>query len=318
VKRVAGTRLARFAAAAWAIYPFAIYFSANRVWEYALTALLFATCFWVAQLLHFHRGLFAWMGFGILFGITALSNPSILSALPFLLLIPMLKLRRTGGHWLRNGLAAALVFASVCAPWIIRTQRAMHATSLIRNGFWLEFWAGNNGDTSNSNPSWAHPASNPVEMQKYQTLGETAYLAEKHQMAIAFVEHHPLFFAAVTVRRAVRFWTSYWSFQRSYLRTEPLDVPNVFFCTSLTLLMLRGLRRWWMEDRRAALPYALLIAIFPLTYYLTHSSMDYRQPIEPQILILVTIGIFGLDRQDDQFGTPEYETSNEDQILVGA
>ena len=317
VKRAMGMRLARLAAAAWVIYPFAIYFSADRVWEYALTALLFATCFWAAQELHLHKNLFAWLSFGILFGLTTLSNPSILSALPFLLLIPMFKLKRTGGHWFRNGAVAALAFLMVCAPWIIRNQRVMHTTSLVRDGFWLEFWAGNNGDTSDSNPGWAHPASNPVEMQKYQALGETAYLAEKHQLATAFIQHHPFFFAAVSVRRAVRFWTSYWSFDRNYLRREPLDVPNVFFCTFLTIFMLRGLRRWWKEDRGAALPSALLIAIFPLPYYLTHSSMDYRQPIEPQVVILVTIGIFGLANQDDSFGTPEYEASNDDQVLVG-
>ena len=318
--RAMGMRLARLAAAAWVIYPFAIYFSADRVWEYALTALLFATCFWAAQQLHLHKNLFAWLGFGILFGLTTLSNPSILSALPFLLLIPMFKLKRTGGRWFRNGVVAALAFLMVCAPWVIRNQRVMHTTSLVRDGFWLEFWAGNNGDTSDSNPGWAHPASNPVEMQKYQTLGETAYLAEKHQLATVFIQHHPFFFAAVSVRRAVRFWTSYWSFDRSYLRREPLDVPNVFFCTFLTIFMLRGLRRWWKEARGAALPSALLIAIFPLPYYLTHSSMDYRQPIEPQIVILVTIGIFGLTNQDDSddsFDTPEFEASNDNQVLVG-
>jgi hypothetical protein len=36
-----------------------------------------------------------------------------------------------------------------------------------------------------------------------------------------------------------------------------------------------------------------MLLVFPLPYYLTHSSMDYRQPIESQIVILVTIGLFG-------------------------
>jgi hypothetical protein len=42
-----------------------------------------------------------------------------------------------------------------------------------------------------------------------------------------------------------------------------------------------------------ATPYLLLLIVFPLPYYLTHSSMDYRQPIEPEIVILVTIGLVG-------------------------
>src|SRR5260370_5333946 len=73
--------------------------------------------------------------------------------------------------------------------------------------FWLEFWAGNNGDTFASNPAWAHPASNPVEMQKFEAEGETEHLAHKQTIAVSFVRHHPLLFADVSLRRAVRFWT---------------------------------------------------------------------------------------------------------------
>jgi hypothetical protein len=38
------------------------------------------------------------------------------------------------------------------------------------------------------------------------------------------------------------------------------------------------------------LPYLVLIAVFPLTYYLSHPLIDYRQPIEPAILVLVIAG----------------------------
>ena len=113
-------------------------------------------------------------------------------------------------------------------------------------------------------------------------------------MAVSFVRHHPFFFAGASLRRAIRFWTGFWSFRHDYLHSEPLDVPSVFFCTCITLFMLRGIWHWLREDREHALPYILLITLFPLPYCLTHSSMDYRQPIEPEIIILVTIGIFGL------------------------
>jgi hypothetical protein len=54
--------------------------------------------------------------------------------------------------------------------------------------------------------------------------------------------------------------------------------------------MLRGVLRLWHRNRAAALPYLILIAVFPLTYYITHSLMDYRQPIEPAILVLAVSG----------------------------
>ncbi|HEX7158192.1 MAG TPA: glycosyltransferase family 39 protein [Edaphobacter sp.] len=294
-----GRRAAKLAGWAWVVYPFGIYFSGGIVWDYALTALLFCTCFWAAQRLHLHSRLIVWAGFGVLFGITALSNPSIVVTLPFLLLIALFKVRQVDGRWLRNGLVTLLAFIAVLAPWTIRNYRAMHAVFPVRDGFWLEFYAGNSGDTFESNPAWAHPASNPAEMQKYQSMGEIAYLAEKHTLALDFVKHHPLFFAEVSARRVIRFWTGFWSFNRTYLHKEPFDIPNVFFCTALTLLLLRGITRWWRADRVVALRYLALLAFFPVTYYLTHSSMDYRQPIEPEIIILVTVGIFGLDEAEE-------------------
>ena len=193
-----------------------------------------------------------------------------------------------------RGVVTVVAITLVLGPWAIRNDRVMHAMSPIRDGFWLEFWAGNSGDTFTSNPAWAHPASNPVELQEFEAEGETAYFAHKHTLAVNFVRFHPLLFAGVSLRRAVRFWTGFWSFRPSYLQSEPLDVLNVFFCTCITLFMLRGIRRWWKEDRTQASLFLSMLLVFPFPYYLTHSSMDYRQPIEPQILILVTIGLFGI------------------------
>jgi hypothetical protein len=75
--------------------------------------------------------------------------------------------------------------------------------------------------------------------------------------------------------------------------------------------MLRGLFRWWKEDRRELLPYLFLLIVFPIPYYLTHSSMDYRQPIEPQIIVLVTIGIFGFKDRIASADSPEVTTSRQ-------
>ena len=320
LRHAASNRLARFAAFGWAIYPFAIYFSADRVCDYALTALLFTTCFWAAQRLHL-RGAWAWFGTGALFGFTVLSNPSVLSVLPFLILFSLHKVRRVDGPWLRNGLIVLLTCAAIWTPWAMRNQRVLHTNSTFRDGFWLEFYAGNNGDTSDSNPASAHPASNPLEMQKYQALGEINYIAEKRVEAIEFVAQHPAFFAAVTIRRVARFWTGFWSFSREYLHREPLDVPNVFFCTALSLFLLRGIRRWWRDDPASSLPYLVALFFFPIPYYFTHSSMDYRQPIEPMILSLVVIGIFGLREKSADAGVVDepflsdligHETEDED------
>jgi hypothetical protein len=46
----------------------------------------------------------------------------------------------------------------------------------------------------------------------------------------------------------------------------------------------------------SALHYLALIAFFPITYYVTHATPDYRQPIEPEIVVLVVMGVLSLKR----------------------
>jgi hypothetical protein len=53
------------------------------------------------------------------------------------------------------------------------------------------------------------------------------------------------------------------------------------------------------------LPFALLLLVFPIPYYLTHASMDYRQPVEPELAILITAGMLAVrDRVTAQAEEP--------------
>jgi Dolichyl-phosphate-mannose-protein mannosyltransferase len=293
-----GVRGAKVAAWAWAVYPFAIYFSAARIWEFSLTTLLFTVCFWIAQQIGSTAKPLVWVEFGLLYGVTALSNPAVLSVLPFLLIFALCRVRKDHGRWLFDGALTALGLLAIVTPWTVRNYREVHVICPIRDNFWLEFYAGNFGDTSDPNPPSAHPASNQVQMQKYLSMGEIAFMAEKRNLAVDYVSHHRLFFVYVTVRRIVYYWTGFWSFSSEYMRREPFELPNIFFCGCVTLLMLRGARRFWRENRASALPYLILIAVFPLTYYITHPLMDYRQPIEPAIVVLAIAGLFPLKRME--------------------
>jgi 4-amino-4-deoxy-L-arabinose transferase-like glycosyltransferase len=289
-----GEKAAAMAGWCWVIYPYAIYFSGARVWDYALTGLLFTICFYFAQRLHRQKRLLAWLGFGLMYGVAALANPSVLTMFPVFLLLAVLEMRRRDARWaLRCAVAAVGLFAML-TPWAIHNYRALHFAGPVRDNFWLECWAGNNGDTFESNAVWAHPASNPVEMQRYEAEGEIGYIAEKKTLALHFIEQNPKFFAGLSLRRAFSYWTAFWSFSPAYLNKEPLEIPDVFFCSSVTVLMLLGARRFWRRDSIGALHYLALIAVFPITYYLTHATPDYRQPIEPEVVVLVVMGVLSL------------------------
>jgi len=284
-----GTRGAKVAAWLWALYPFAIYFSADRVWEYALTGLLFTTCFCIAQRLHRTTNPLAWLGWGVLCGITAYSNASVLSTFPFLALLALYKVHKSGGRWLLYGTLAAVAAIAVLAPWTVRNYRDVGILCPMRDNFWLEIYDDNSGDYS-LDPSFAHPASNPIEMQKFLTMGEKAFLAEKHDLAIAYIRQHPEFPVIKTLRRTLYYWTGYWSLSAEEIHEQPYELANIFYVCSITFLMFRGIRRLWRMNRSAVLPYLVLICVFPLTYYISHPLMDYRQPIEPAIIVMVIAG----------------------------
>jgi 4-amino-4-deoxy-L-arabinose transferase-like glycosyltransferase len=294
-----GRRGAKAAAWLWAFYPFGIYFSAGRVWEYALTCLLFTTCFCIAQRIHRSAKPLAWIGWGALYGLTALSNPAVLSTLPFLLLLALYKVRRSGGHWLRYGVLTTFVAIAVLTPWTVRNYRALGFLCPVRDNFWLEIYTDNFGDAyldRSSPPSAdgrAYPASSQAEMHKFLSLGETAYMAEKHSLSVYDFQHHPRFDFLIqkTLRRVIYYWTGFWSLSSEELQAQPATPGMIFYVSSITLLMLRGICRFWRQNRAAALPYLVLIGVFPLTYYVTHPLMDYRQPIEPAILVMVISGV---------------------------
>ena len=296
-KYLLGERGAKAAACFWAFYPFAIYFSAGRVWEYSLTGLLFTTCFCIAQRIHLSSRLLAWVGLGLLFGLTALSNPSSLSTLPFLLALALYQVRKSGQRWLAKGALTALAAFAVLAPWTIRNYVKLGVLCPVRDNFWLEVYDDNLGDSS-LDPSFAHPSSNPAEMRKFLAMGEPAFLAEKKTLIIDYLKQHPEFMVAKTMKRIRYYWTGYWSFSSEELREQPYEPWNVFYVTSMTFLMVLGIRRMWRLNRDATLPYLVLFGVFPITYYLTHPLMDYRQPIEPAIVVLAVAGALAFKRAE--------------------
>jgi 4-amino-4-deoxy-L-arabinose transferase-like glycosyltransferase len=308
-----GQRIATMAGWGWAIHPYSIYFSGARIWDYALTGLLFTTCFWAALRLHRERRWLAWLGFGALFGITALSNPSVLSMFPVFLLLGIIALRRSSERWFLRSLVATLGLFAVLSPWMIRNYRVLHVLAPVRDNFWLEFWPGNNGNTFESNDHLARPPSSLIELQKFVSIGERPYLIQTRVLAVNFLRQHPPLFLKFSLHRIVCYWTGYWSLSPAYLQNQPTEIPNIFFSIALTLLMLRGGQRLWRENRAVVLPYLWLIAIFPAIYYVTHVMPDYRQPIEPEITVLVAAGILSLRRTKEPVTSFEQTMEEESQ-----
>ncbi len=95
----------------------------------------------------------------------------------------------------------------------------------------------------------------------------------------------------MSLRRALYMWTGYWSFDRAYLKDEPLDPPNIFVNTSMTVLGLMGLWRIFQRDRSLAVRFAIVLFVFPLPYYISHPETYYFRPVDPIIVVLAAVAV---------------------------
>jgi hypothetical protein len=186
---------------------------------------------------------------------------------------------------------AGIAFAAVVSPWFIRNYEVFHRFVPFRDNMGLVLRLGTKGNTSYWGTYELGPWHNDQEWDEFKRLGELAYMDEKKQQAIEFIRSHPAWYIWTSMRRAVFLWTGYWSLDREYLKQEPLDPPNIFFCTTLTVLALLGLRRAWQVDWQGALPYALVLFTFPMIYYITSPEVYYRRPIDPFFVILAVVAV---------------------------
>jgi len=283
-RRSFGDRVARAAGWTWAFFPYAIYFSADFIWVTTLTTLLLGLIFLYALRLEDSTRPILWIGFGLLCGFSALTDPIVLSVAPFLGAWACYR-RRRALNWAPAAAGAALAFFVVVAPWFVRNYRVFHAVIPFRDNIGLELYLGNNGDTWHFAPSGHHPSDSAAEMNEYAQLGEFAYMARKREQAFQYISGHPGAFIFLSFRRMVYMWTNFWSFDHRYLHEEELDPPNILLCTTLTALALLGLRRGYREGGLAVAPYAIALLFFPLVYCITHPEDYYRRPIDPIFVV---------------------------------
>lgn len=277
---------------AWAGYPYAVYWPIYRIWDTWLATLLFAILLCIVLRMAHSSRVSQWIGFGLLSGLAALVNPSVLAVLPFWGLWAVWQLRKQQKRWFAPAVGAVLAVILTISPWIIRNYRVFHKFIPIRDGLGMDFRLGNDGDSSEvfdmSAGPWL-PWQDATEWSAYVNMGEIAYFQWKGRQAAAYIKAHPAWYAGMVARRVIYIWTNFWSFSRRYLHEEPLDPIIVPLWTLLSVLTFMGLyRAWKTKGADATAPYALALIFFPMAYYLTHGGGWYRFPMDPFIIALAS------------------------------
>jgi Dolichyl-phosphate-mannose-protein mannosyltransferase len=286
-----GERVGVWSGWVWAFFPYAIYFPVERVWSTWLSTLLFSCVFLMVLHLENSGSIRAWIGYGLLWGLAGMTEPIVLSVLSFLSLWACYRLWLKRKPWFLSAATSALAFMAVVSPWFIRNYQVFHQVIPFRDSMGLEWLIGNNGDSFHWRPREVGPWHNDAEWKEFKEIGELNYMAEKKRQAFDFMKGHPEWVLRQDLRKFVYIWTGFWSFDSRYLAEEPLDPANVAFCTTLTVFPLFGLWRAFQQDRTVAMPYALVLFIFPLIYYVTHPEVYYRRQIDPLFVVLAVYAV---------------------------
>jgi 4-amino-4-deoxy-L-arabinose transferase-like glycosyltransferase len=292
-KKTYGNGVAMGAAWGWVFFPTALFFPIMWIWDTALAALFFALIFWATLALREKRNLLPWMGYGALWALGGLTNPSLLSLLPFFLGWLIWEAHKESAPWARSLTAALLVFTICLVPWMIRNYRVFDKLIVLRSNFGLELWLGNNPDVTDTMSQWKHPNDNPAEAEKYKSMGEIAYMAEKQHEAFAYMRSHPLDTINFMFRRFVENWLGITDSPADVWAYVPLYVKAFLAMNCLfSIFSFLGVLYLSRARQGEGLLFASVLLVFPLVFYFTHSSLRYRFPIDPIMMVLVA-GAFG-------------------------
>ena len=130
-----------------------------------------------------------------------------------------------------------------------------------------------------------------AEAEKYKRMGEIAYMAEKQHEAFAFMRTHPGDTLNFMFRRFVENWlgitdtpADIWSHVPLYAKSVHGHELPVFFVVACLELYSSTAR----DTRNCAFPFAMVLLVFPLVFYMTHSSLRYRFPMDPIMMVLAS------------------------------
>jgi hypothetical protein len=286
-----------WAAWLWAVYPAAIQYPVHWMWEMSITVGLFA---WMIVLaLRLRAGVERaagvqsgrWFAFGLLWGLIALSNPSLLLMLPVTMIWvgwPVLLAARTRGRELGRAFAgavlASVIWAAVMMPWWVRNERTMGALVLTRSNFGVELdrsvrWGTEALPWGTSLPRW----TGDPDFQEYARMGEVKFAQMHGERGKAWIKEHPGKWLLWSVYRFTYFWdgtphSPEGHAVREYLRQ--LQFAFLSVCGVLGLLLALRQKVW------GAGLFGLAFLLVPVPYYLLTVQARFRHPLEPMIAVL--------------------------------
>ncbi len=279
-RRTFGPRIGFFAAWIWALSPIFFRWAVSWIWDFAASAFLLTAAFVVTLDIAEQNTRKHWLLLGALWAVTALTNPALLSLMPFTFLYAAFTNHRVYRRWLASLALSGVLFAVMASPWLIRNDLVFHRPVFFRSNFWFEFHIGNYHFSNGMGFAGKHPTANPAELKKYSELGEMGYIDYYKQDSLRFVREYPSEFRDLTLHRAWWFWDG------TPLHYQGNEWWKPWKFWPLSLLGWLGLLFTLTRRPRGWILYAAALLVYPLPYHFVYSVAKYRHAIEPVLLLL--------------------------------
>jgi 4-amino-4-deoxy-L-arabinose transferase-like glycosyltransferase len=293
-KRLFNAKTGVAASWTWVFFPLAVLFPLEWAWDQNLSALLLALLLCVTyKMREVPPASAAWAGYGLLWGIATLLNPTLCVMLPFLLFWLVFCRWRSGVPAFRLLPKMVLFLLLPILPWTARNYFALHGFVPVKSNFGLELWLGNNAAVSDG--VWSpqmHPMNNFRELVALNLSGEPGYMRDKQRAALTFIRANPRRFANLLGRRVADTWAAlYDSREDKWMSVLHLHLAEIYFCVVFSAFAAAGLVLALRRSAVEALPVVLCVVVFPVPYYLTHTSLRYRHPIDPVLTLFAVYAV---------------------------
>jgi hypothetical protein len=121
---------------------------------------------------------------------------------------------------------------------------------------------------------------------------------KKRSEAYAFIRSHVPLVAKLFGRRFTATWLGTETPWRDFRSTDSSLIRAIFVGNALVAIgTLSGFLILFFRRNPYATPITVIPILFPIVYYITHTSLRYRHPMDPVLMLLTAIAltsIFGL------------------------